>query len=332
MTIDPVRPVSANGVLLAAARLDGAAILTPLVENQPLNEMLEARILFKVETLQHCGSFKFRGAYNLLSQLAARGCEGVVAWSSGNHAQGVAYAASRLGLRATIVMPADAPAIKRERVLSLGAEIVPYDRYTEDREAIGHEIAERKKWPLAPSYDHADIIEGQGTVALEAVNQAAALNESIDAFVFCCGGGGLASGGATILEEISPSAEIHIVEPEGFDDWGQSLSAGERVSIDASRRTICDAIATPVPGQLTFPILRRRSAIAHAVSEEAVRRAVFWAFERLKIVLEPGGAVALAAILEKSLDTKGRTIVATLSGGNVDPALFAEILRGFAKE
>ncbi len=318
---------SAAAVRDAAARLDGWAVKTPLIENAQLNERAGGRVLIKAETLQHFGSFKFRGAMNLLAQLTVdERRRGVLAWSSGNHAQGVAYAAKLLGAPACIVMPADAPRIKIDQVRALGAEIVFYDRYTEDREAIGRAIAANRGLTIAPPYDHPQIMAGQGTVALEAFEQAAAAGAHLDAFVACCGGGGLAAGCATILSEISPETEVWVAEPAFYDDTGVSLRTGARARADLSKRTICDAIATPTPGELTLPILQRHARGGVAVSDEEVVSAMAFAFRALKLVVEPGGAVALAAVLGGKIQTNHRTVAITLSGANVDPTLFATIL------
>jgi len=319
--------VTADGVRRAAERLRGRAIRTPLLENEFLNERAGGRILLKAEVLQHCGSFKFRGAFNRISQLTKeeRIC-GVLAWSSGNHGQGVARAARHFGIPAVIVMPADAPALKAEKVRAYGGEIITYDRYGQDREEIGRLIAQERGMALAPSYDHIDIIEGQGTVALEAAEDAAAMGLSLDAFIICCGGGGLTSGCATILEAISPKTEVWIAEPEGFDETWASIRDGERRYADITKTTICDAIATPTPGNITLPIMQRLVRGGLSISEREVSAAIVFAFKYLKFVLEPGGAVALAAILAGKFDARGRTVGLTLSGGNIDPLLFATIL------
>ncbi len=323
------REASATGVRRAAERLRGRAIETPLVENTELNERAGGRILLKCETLQHCGSFKFRGAYNRLAQLSTEECaRGVLAWSSGNHAQGVARAAKLFGAPAVIVMPADAPRIKAERVKADGAEIILYDRYTEDREAIGRRVAEERRLALAPSYDHVDIIEGQGTLALEAVAQAAAWNLGFDAFLVPCGGGGMTAGIALALEKLSPKTGVFIAEPEGYDETWASIRDGVRRRADTDRPTLCDAIATPTPGALTLPILERLVRGGLALTEGEVRAAVAFAFKYLKLVVEPGGAVALAAILGKKFDARGKTVGVVLSGGNVDPGVHAEIIAG----
>ncbi len=321
------RTPTSDGVRAAMARIQGAAVRTPLIENDVLNEITGARVLLKAETFQHLGSFKFRGAYNLLSTLpTADRARGVVAWSSGNHAQGVALAARRLGLAARIVMPHDAPAIKTDMVRALGAEIIGYDRYSEDREAIAYGIAEETGAAIVPSYDHPLIIEGQGTSALEAVEDAERLGVRFDAYMVCCGGGGLAAGSAFALAATSPETDVYIVEPEGYDDARASLEAGKVIPADVSRRTICDAIATPSLGALTFPVLQQFVSAGLVVADDEAAAAVRFGFERLKIVLEPGGAVALASLLFNKISTKGKVICATLSGGNVDASLYAKIL------
>lgn len=322
--------VTAAGVRAAAKRIAGAAILTPLLENEWLNERAGGRVLMKAETLQHGGSFKFRGAMNRLAKLTPdERKRGVLAWSSGNHAQGVARAARLFGMRSVILMPKDAPALKVAQVKAYGGEIVFFDRYTEDREAIGRRIAAEEGLALAPSYDHADVIEGQGTLALEAAGQAAATGASFDAFVVCCGGGGMTAGCATILAEVSPKTEIYIAEPEGFDETWASIRAGRRLRADISRKTLCDALATPVPGEITFPIMQRLVRGGFSVSDDEVSWTIAWAFKYLKLVLEPGGAAALAAVCHGKLRAEGRTIGLTLSGGNIDPSLYATILGRF---
>ncbi len=322
--------VSAAGVRAAAKRIAGAAVVTPLLENEWLNERAGGRVLMKAETLQHGGSFKFRGAMNRLAKLTPEERKrGVLAWSSGNHAQGVARAARLFGMRSVIVMPKDAPALKVAQVKAYGGEIVFFDRYTEDREAIGSRIAAQEGLSLAPSYDHVDIIEGQGTLALEAVEQAAAAGASFDAFIVCCGGGGMTSGCATILEEASPKTEVYIAEPEGFDETWTSIRAGRKLKADISRKTLCDALATATPGVITFPIMQRLVRGGFSISDDEVSEAIVWAFKYLKLVLEPGGAAALAAVYHRKIQSQGRTIGLTLSGGNIDPSLYATFLGRF---
>ncbi len=321
---------SAAGVRAAAERIKGVAIRTPLLENEWLNKIAGGRVLMKAEILQHGGSFKFRGAMNRLSLLTAEErARGVLAWSSGNHAQGVARAAALYGAKSVIVMPKDAPALKVAQVRAYGGEIVLFDRYTEDREAIGRALAEKHGYALAPSYDHVNIIEGQGTLALEAAEEARAMGAALDAFVVCCGGGGLTSGCATILEEVSPKTDIIIAEPVGYDESWASIRAGKKLKADITRKTICDAIATPTPGDITFEVMRRRVAGGVSLTDDEVAETIAWAFKYLKLVIEPGGAVALAAVRHRKIATQGRTIGLTLSGGNIDPSLFATILGRF---
>jgi len=318
-------PISADDVRAAGERLAGVTVKTPLIENEQLNEIAGGRVLLKAESLQRGGSFKLRGAYNLISQLPPDvRARGVVAWSSGNHATGVAIAAKSFGCPAMIVMPADAPAVKADNVRRLGAEIVPYDRYKDDREAIGTAIGEERGMSLVPSYDHPHIIAGQGTVALEALQQA---NTQIDRMVICCGGGGLTTGCATLAKAASPETEIWISEPEHFDEGWASIRAGEKLTADVSTKTIFDAIATPSLGNLTYPAMARLVSGGATVTEAEGRRAIAFAFQRLKLVLEPGGAAALAAVLAGKIPTQGATTVVTLSGGNIDPTLFSSILR-----
>jgi threonine dehydratase len=322
--------VTASGVRAAAKRIAGSVIKTPLLENEWLNERAGGRVLLKAETLQHCGSFKFRGAMNRLSMLTPEERKrGVLAWSSGNHAQGIARAARLFASPATIVMPKDAPALKVAQVRAYGGEIVFFDRYTQDREAIGRKIAAERGLALAPSYDHVDVIEGQGTLAIEAVEQAQAVGAAFDVFIICCGGGGMTSGCATILEEISPATEVYIAEPEGFDETWASIRAGQKLKADISRKTLCDALATPSPGDITFPIMQRLVRGGFSISDDEVSETIAWAFKYLKLVLEPGGAAALAAVFHRKIRAEGRTIGLTLSGGNIDPSLFATILGRF---
>ena len=325
---DDLNIVSANGVRTAAERLRKVAVRTPLLESAELNERTGGRVLLKAEVLQHYGSFKLRGAYNRLSQLSIEERKaGVLAWSSGNHAQGVAYAAKLLGCPATIVMPADAPAIKANNVRKLGAEIITFDRYTENREELGERIAREHGLAIAPSYDHADIIEGQGTVGLETFEQAQAMGAGLDAMIICCGGGGLTAGCATILEDLSPETEIWIAEPEGYDETWASIRDGKRHTADVSQPTICDAIATPTPGELTLPILQRRVRGGLTLTEQDVAEAMRFAYETLKLVVEPGGAVALAGVLSGKYDARGKVVAVTLSGGNVDWEKFISITK-----
>ncbi len=318
-------------VAAAARRLRGHVVRTPLLENVELNALAGGRVLLKAETLQHTGSFKLRGAWNRLSQLTAEQRRaGVVAWSSGNHAQGVAFAAQRLGIRAAIVMPHDAPRIKVENTRRLGGEIIGYDRYTEIREEIGRRIAQERGALIVPAYDDPQIIAGQGTVGLEIAEQAAALGVGIDQALVCCSGGGLVAGTALALRAAREATRIYCVEPAGFDDHARSLAVGRRVRNAPDARSICDALQAPTPGEVTFAINRSLLAGGLVVSDDEVRAAMRYAFSTLKLVVEPGGAVALAAVLAGKLPTAGRVTAVVLSGANVDPAMFAAILAGVA--
>ena len=310
----------------AARRLEGVAIRTPLIEHPELNERAGGRVLIKPECLQRTGSFKIRGAYNLLSQLTPeQAAHGAVAWSSGNHAQGVACAGRMLGIDTAIVMPEDAPRAKLENTRRLGGKVITYDRYTGDREAIARAIADERGAEVVPSYDHEHIIAGQGTVGLEIAEQCEALGTVPEQVLVCCGGGGLTSGCAVALTARIPGVRVHTVEPDTFDDTAKSLQAGKRLEIDPDARSICDALQAHTPGRLPFEILSKLNAPGLVVSDDEVRDAMRFAFRYLKLVVEPGGAVALAAVLSGKLDTAERTTVIVISGGNVDFELFARI-------
>ena len=309
----------------AAARLRGVAVRTPLLESGTLNERAGGRVLLKAECLQRTGSFKFRGAYNTIGQIEA---DAVVAYSSGNHAQGVAAAAKLLGKAATIVMPADAPAIKIENTRAYGAEVRLYDRATESREAIGAEIAARTGAALIRPYDDPRIIAGQGTAGLEFAEQARERGAVPDLALVPCGGGGLIAGCALALKAAFRGIAVHAVEPEGLDDTRRSLEAGERVVNAPGATSICDALLLPTPGELTFALNRQLLAGGLTVSDDEVRSAIAFAFRHLKLVLEPGGAVGLAAVLSGKLSLEGQTAAVVLSGGNVDPGLFAGAITG----
>ncbi len=320
--------IEVGDVEQAAARLRDVSVRTPLIRNFELDAIAGGSVFVKPECLQVTGSFKIRGAYNLLCQLSQEERQrGAVAWSSGNHAQGVAAAGAMLGVPTAIVMPEDAPRAKLENTRRLGGEVITYDRYTGDREAIARKIAAERDAVIVPSYDHAHIIAGQGTVGLEIAEQVADLNVVPDQVLICCGGGGLSAGSAVALSARLPGASVHPVEPRDFNDTTRSLVAGERLSIDPSARSICDALLAPTPGEMTFEINRRLLSDGLAVSDDEVREAMRFAFRHLKLVVEPGGAVALAAVLAGRVDTSGMTTVVVLSGGNVDVELFAEIQR-----
>ncbi len=318
--------VDVTDVEEAARRLDGVSVRTPLLQNFELDQMAGGKVLIKPECLQVTGSFKIRGAYNRLRQLTAeQASNGVVAWSSGNHAQGVAAAGSMLGIRTTIVMPSDAPKAKLENTKRLGGEVITYDRYTGDRESIARQIAAERNAALVPSYDHEHIIAGQGTVGLELVEDANSLGMPPDQVLIPCGGGGLSSGCALAIKSRLPDTRVYAVEPADFDDTARSFQCGERVRIDDSARSICDSLQTSTPGALTFDINRHLLSGVLTVTDAEVRSAIRFAFRNLKLVVEPGGAVALAAVLSGKLDTKGKTTAIVLSGGNIDLELFAEI-------
>lgn len=312
----------------AAGRLAGVAVHTPLVRNHALDEVAGGAVLVKPECLQVTGSFKIRGAYNFLSQLSPdEAARGVVAFSSGNHAQGVAAAGAMLGIHTAIVMPADAPKAKLENTKRLGGEVITYDRYTGDREAIARAISAERGAVLVPSYDHDYIIAGQGTVGLEIARECQALGITPDRVLVNCGGGGLIAGSATALKHVFPGVGVHTVEPEDFDDTARSLASGTRERVADDARSICDALQAHTPGKLTFEINRRLLGAGFTVSDADVRSAMRFAFRHLKMVVEPGGAVALAALLSGKVDGRGRTTVVVISGGNVDRELYAEIQR-----
>ena len=310
----------------AAGRLNGVSVRTPLLQSFELNQVTRGKVLIKPECLQVTGSFKIRGAYNHLSQLTAQQAKnGVVAWSSGNHAQGVAAAGAMLDINTIIVMPADAPKAKLANTKRLGGEVITYDRYTGDREAIARKIAAERGAAIVPSYDHEHIIAGQGTIGLELAENATRLGLPPDQVLIPCGGGGLSSGCSVALKSRLSEVSVYAVEPAEFDDTARSFASGERVRIDDSARSICDALQTPMPGELTFAINRDLLSDVLTVSDDEVRSAMRFAFRNLKLVVEPGGAVALAAVLSGKLDTAGKTTAIVLSGGNVDVDLFAEI-------
>jgi threonine dehydratase len=318
---------TAADVDAAARRLAGIALHTPLVTSPVLDALTGARVFLKAETLQRTGSFKFRGAYNKLSSIPqAERAGGVVAFSSGNHAQGVAAAAQLLGMPAVIVMPADAPRPKLERTAALGAEVVLYDRVRGDRQAIAREIAEKRHAALVPPYDDALVIAGQGTAGREIVDDLAAQGLTADVVAVTASGGGLTAGIALAVKARMPQARLFTAEPEGFDDHARSFKSGRRERNAAITGTICDALMAQTPGELTFAINRELVGQGAAVSDEEVAAAVAFAFRELKLVVEPGGAAALAALLSGKIDVKGKVAVAVLSGGNVDPDLFHRLV------
>ena len=317
------------GDLLAARRrLATLACRTPLIEHPALNSRVGARVLLKAENLQRVGAFKFRGAYNKVSQVDKSAYPGgVVACSSGNHAQGVAAAATLMGLKSAIVMPADAPRLKIERTRAFGAEVVAYDRVKEDRDAIARELCRERRAALVHPFDDIDVIAGQGTAGLEMMEQAEAIGAVPDIVLVGASGGGLIGGVSIAVKEKSPSTLIYSVEPAGFDDLARSLKSGAHERNAALSGSICDALLAATPGELTFEVAKRNLAGGLAVTDEEARAAVRYAFEELKLVVEPGGAVSLAVILSGRLPVAGKTVAAVLSGGNIDPALFAEIIQ-----
>jgi threonine dehydratase len=318
--------IDIGAIEAAAARLEGVAVRTPLIRNDELDRVADGCVLVKAENLQAIGSFKIRGAYNLMSQLsAAEAARGVVAFSSGNHAQGVAMAGRLLGIHAAIVMPEDAPRAKIENTRRLGGEVITYDRYTGDREAIAREVAAERGAALVPSYDHEHIIAGQGTVGLEIAEQALEMRLPPDQVLINCGGGGLSAGGAVALKARLKEVSVRTVEPDDFDDTARSIAAGERRRVAAGSRSICDALLAESPGRLPFDIHRRLFDAGLTVSDREVRDAMRFAFQNLKLVVEPGGAVSLAAVLSGKIETAGKTTAIVISGGNVDLELFAAI-------
>lgn len=313
----------------AAARIEGVAVKTPLLESAALNERLGGRVLIKPETLQRVGAFKFRGAYNRLVQLSAdERARGVVAFSSGNHAQGVALAARLLGIAAEIIMPHDAPAKKVEATKGHGARVRIYNRYSEDRAAIAFEIASTKGSTIVPPYDDVHVVAGQGTVGLELMHQAQALGARPDCVITPLGGGGLLSGVSLAVKHLSPDTAVVGVEPEGYDDVLRSLRTGTFQTNSPDARTLCDALQTPTPGKITFAIMQKTVADVAVVTDAEVAEAMRVAFETLALVVEPGGCVGLAALLAGKVRHKGEVTGLVLSGGNVDPGLYARVLAG----
>jgi threonine dehydratase len=318
---------SIEDVRAARERLRDFAVVTPLIEHPALNEVTGGRILLKAETMQRVGAFKFRGAYNAVSRIdKAAYPGGVVACSSGNHAQGVAAAATLCGLPSVIVMPADAPRLKLARTKAFGARVVTYNRTTEDRDAIARAICADTRAAFVHPFDDFNVIAGQGTVGLELMEQAALRNATPDAVLVCCSGGGLVTGVSLAVKAASSASEIYSVEPAGFDDFARSLASGHREKNAAMSGSICDALMANSPGEINFAIAQRTMAGGLVVTDDEVRAAMRFAFAELKLVVEPGGAAALAAVLSGKLPTRGRTIAAVLSGGNVDPAEFAAII------
>ena len=314
----------------AAGRLKGHVVRTPLLSSPFLDEIAGRRVLVKPECLQPTGSFKLRGGWSALSALPpdAR-AKGVIAFSSGNHAQGVAFAARAMGAPCVILMPSDAPRVKIDNTRALGAEVVLYDRATGDRDAIGAALAEERGLTLVKPFDEPLVIAGQGTTGLEIAEQSAEAGVTAGDVLVPCGGGGLSSGIALALEARSPGLRARTVEPEGFDDVARSLASGKIERNARMTGTICDAIVTPSPGEITFPILSRLCGPGIAVSEDEAMAAMAAAFNRLHIVLEPGGAVALAAALYRAGEMAGDAVIVVASGGNVDLAVYRKAMERF---
>ncbi|QYX55932.1 threonine/serine dehydratase [Roseovarius sp. SCSIO 43702] len=312
----------------AAARLEGHARRTPLLNSPFLDEIAGRPVWIKPECLQHTGSFKYRGARAALSALdPGTRNEGVIAFSSGNHAQGIARAAQEFGVPAVIVMPRDAPALKIANTRAMGAEVVLYDRAAgESREEIGETLMRERGLTLVRPYDEPEVIAGQGTTGLEIAEQAREADIAAADVLVCCGGGGFTSGIALALEAEAPGLRARPVEPEGFDDVARSLVSGRIERNAAPAGSLCDAIITPAPGEITFPIMRRLCGPGIVVSDEDALRAMALAFQRLKLVAEPGGAVALAAALFHADEIEAPAVICTISGGNVDRVIFERAL------
>lgn len=320
MTLDDVRK--------AARALKGVVVRTPLLENPDVNDMLGGRLLLKAENMQRTGAFKIRGAYHrMLGLSAAERRRGAVTYSSGNHALGLARAARIMGSSAVIVMPSDAPAAKQAAVRAMGADIINYDRDTQNSaDVVAQVIAETGRIEVPPSA-HPQILAGAGTAALEVLEDAGGL---LDALLVPCGGGGLTAATALVMAEAAPGSQVYAAEPDLFDDTRRSLAAGARLPNPKGRRTICDAIMTPIPGEMTFSINRELLAGGVTATDSDVRDAMRFAFEHFKIVAEPGAVVGLAAILNGQVSIAGRTVATFITGGNIDPARFAALLEDTA--
>lgn len=316
----------------AAGRLAGLAVRTPLLHSPLLSELFGGEIYLKPENLQRKGAFKFRGAFNAVAALGDAARTGIVACSSGNHAQGIAEAARLAGVPATIVMPADAPQVKKDGVISAGGRIVDYDRLTEDRDAVAAGIIEAEGGTFVHPYNDPNVIAGQGTVGLEIAEDCERSGIEPDHVLVPCGGGGLTAGIATAMHARFPQARVHPVEPAGFDDYSRSLSAGERVSNKALGGSICDALLAPSPGEIGFEINRHFCGEAFVVDDDAALLTVGFACRQLKLVVEPGGAVALAALREGCLSAGGKTVVVVLSGGNIEDNMLMRALARYEVE
>lgn len=311
----------------AAQRIAGVAIRTPLVNSPVLDAVTGARVFLKCETLQRTGSFKFRGAYNKISSIPEdKKAGGVVAYSSGNHAQGVAHAATLCGVKSVVVMPSDAPLPKRQRTAAFGAEVVLYNRDTEDRAGIAREICAKRGATLVPPFDDPKIIAGQGTLGLEVMEDLAKLGVKPDIAIVGCSGGGLIAGTSIALKAKAPNIRIIAAEPAGFDDTIRSFKSGKRERNERMSGTICDALMTETPGVITWEINKTLVGEGVAPTDEEVGRAVAFAFREMKLVVEPGGAIGLAAMLAGKVDIKGKVVIGVLSGGNIDPEMFHRLI------
>ncbi|MFC0269277.1 threo-3-hydroxy-L-aspartate ammonia-lyase [Kushneria aurantia] len=323
MTATTMDSISWQDIRHAADRLAGVAHRTPVLRSRQADEQCQARLHFKAENLQRVGAFKFRGAYNALATLKERGESGVLTYSSGNHAQAVALSARLSGLAATIVMPADAPASKVAATRGYGAEIITYDRYREDRQAIAETLANERGVQIVPPYDHPEVIAGQATAACELFEETGPL----DTLVVCLGGGGLTAGCALAAERLAPNCRIVAVEPQAGNDVQRSLAEGRIVTIEAPR-TLADGAATTQPGRLTFPIIQRRVEEIVTVSDDALVEAMRFFAERMKMVVEPTGALAAAALFQRRIEVRGQRVGVMISGGNVDLDRYAQLLKG----
>ncbi|RAI38034.1 threonine ammonia-lyase [Rhodoplanes roseus] len=322
----PPSPTVAD-IEAAAARLAGVAVRTPLLASPLLDARTGGRVFLKPETLQRTGSFKFRGAYNTCASIPPeKRAAGVVAFSSGNHAQGVAAAAQLLGMPATIVMPADSPKSKQLRTAGYGAEVVLYDRVREDREAIARKIATERGAFVVPPYDHPLVVAGQGTVGREIIIDLEQQGLLPDIVLVNASGGGLTAGTAIAVKAKAPNAQVYTSEPAGFDDYARSLASGKRERNAAMSGSICDALLMPTPGEFTFPLNLAMGVAGVVATDEEVARAVAFAFHELKLVVEPGGAVGLAALLAGKVEARDKVVVIVLSGGNVDADVFSRLI------
>ena len=325
--LEDIMNININDIYAAQATISPYAVKTPLLESPLLNKRLGGRLLIKAEPLQITGSFKLRGAINRIANLNQdEKAKGIIAYSSGNHAQAVAYAAGLFGTSAVIVMPKDAPKVKIEKTKAYGGEVVLYDRYTEDRTKVCARISEKRGLILIPPFDDAYVIAGQGTLGLEVAEQAEGMGLQLDAFLVCCSGGGLTAGCAIALNSKSPSTAVYVVEPIGFDDTNRSLIAGKIVENVAGANSICDAILVNRPGELTFPINKKLLKGGLVVSDDEALNAIAVAHDEFKLTVEPGGAVALAAVLSGKIDIKGKIIAVVCTGGNVDQDIFRKAI------